>query len=461
MKRRREAGDYLFNLIFCKRECFFHDGQKHDFAGEKSQKNSRASSLSGDSVFKGNAVLLNALPHYPHGYHKYLIFLTKNSYFQAIMKIIADKNIPFAKEAFSGFGEVVLVPGREIRPETLADCSILLVRSVLPVTAQLLQGSPVQFVATATIGVEHIDREYLAGKNIGFSAAPGSNADSVAEYVVASILLMAEKIGRPPETLVLGIIGVGNIGTRMKARAEALGMRYILNDPPRQRATGREEYRSLDEVLENSDIVTVHVPLEKGGSDPTYHLVNDSFLEHMKPGAVLISASRGKTMDDASLKKYGKKLGGLVLDVWNNEPDIDPEICDFADISTPHIAGYSYDGKINGTAMIYRAACEFFNRPATWDPAICFSKDVTTIDCSGSADPVYDAVIKTVPILRDSAALKKFSALPEVERGKYFDMLRATYPKRLEFRHFSVACDKARSKEIAVLKKLGFGVMNT
>lgn len=377
------------------------------------------------------------------------------------MKIVADQNIPFVKEAYSDFGEVVAVSGRSIDRKIIADADMLLVRSVTPVTAELLAGSSIKFVATATIGIEHIDRACLEKNGIGFAYAPCSNAASVAEYVIAAILLMAKKAGRRPSDMVLGIIGVGNIGSRLQVCAETMGMRCLLNDPPKKRMlkSGGDLYRPIEEVLGRSDIVSLHVPLETGGSNPTYHLVDDAFLQRMKQGAVLINTSRGKIMNDDSLKKYHAKLGGLVFDVWNNEPHIDPALCALADIATPHIAGYSFDGKINGAVMIYQSACAFFRMLPRWNYREILQEKGGMIDCAGCPEPVYDAILKTVPILRDSSFLKKTVFIAAEERGTCFETLRTTYPKRLEFTHFSVACDKSREQEAAILSKLGFEVV--
>jgi len=378
------------------------------------------------------------------------------------MKIVADRNIPFIQEAFSWMGDVVTIPGRNIDRSAVSDADALFVRSVTPVTADLLSGSLVKFVATATIGIEHIDLAYLEKKGIGFAYAPGSNANSVAEYAIAAILLMARKLGRKPEEMTVGIIGVGNIGSLLHIYLSALGVPCLLNDPPKKRLaiSGGEIYMPLEVVLETSDIVTLHVPLENQGPDSTFHMVDDSFLQHMKKGAVLINSCRGKTMVDESLKKYHEKLGGLVLDVWNNEPTIDPAICSLADLATPHIAGYSYDGKINGAAMIYRAACAFFNRPGQWDYNKILAERGATLDCTASADPVVDAITKTVPIERDSAMLKSIITMTPEKRGNYFDSLRTTYPKRLECAHFSVVADKNKPRESLMLRKLGFDVVD-
>jgi erythronate-4-phosphate dehydrogenase len=379
------------------------------------------------------------------------------------MKIVADQNIPFVKEAFSVFGEVITVSGRDMNRSVVANADALIVRSVTPVTRELLSGSSIKFVATATSGLEHIDQAYLVERGIGFAYAPGSNANSVAEYVLASIFIMAKKLHRKPSEMVAGIIGVGNIGTRLHTYLEALGIPCLLNDPPKKRMakSGGAVYRSLEEVLEASDIVTLHVPLETGGLDPTYHMVDNVFLQRMKQGAVLINACRGKTMIDESLLKYRDKLGGLVLDVWNNEPAVDPVICSLADLATPHVAGYSFDGKINGTAMIYKATCAFFGMPEQWGFGKILGERGATIDCAFSPDPVFDALVKTVPIQRDSATLKKIGLMAAEEHGNYFDSLRTNYPIRLECSHFSVVCDTNMIGEAALLRKLGFAIVDS
>jgi erythronate-4-phosphate dehydrogenase len=377
------------------------------------------------------------------------------------MRIVADKSIPYVTEAFSDLGDITLVEGRSISRKSIANADILLVRSVTPVTRAIISGTTLKFIASATTGIEHVDFPFIAKNRIGFAYAPGSNANSVAQYVVSAILHIVTKKGLRLSNMTIGIIGVGNIGSLVNIYCQELGMRCVLNDPPKQRLSGSRMFRPLKEVLEASDIVTIHVPLEKQGGDPTYHLVNSNFLKQMKRGAILINTSRGRVADEAVLKKMRTKLGGLVMDVWDHEPVIDREMCAMADIATPHIAGYSFDGKIRGTAMIYNAVCLFFKRKPRWNPAGLLSEQAELIDIRKSREPVFDAVHNAYPIIRDDALLRKVAVLNTKERGAGFDALRAQYPKRLEFSHYKVRCVKQNTGDAKILNKLGFNVEMT
>jgi erythronate-4-phosphate dehydrogenase len=373
------------------------------------------------------------------------------------MRIVADKHIPYVTEAFSNLGDLSLVDGRVLASESLVDADILLVRSVTHVTEELIKDAKkLKFVASPTSGREHIDLPYLEKRGIAFAYAPGSNADSVAQYVVAAVLHMAGSDKLRKSTL--GIIGVGHIGSLVDAYAVTLGMNCLLNDPPKRRSTHDERYRTLDEVLEASDIVTLHVPLERQGSDPTYRMVNDGFMARMKSGSFLINTSRGKVADETSLKKYRSKLGGLVLDVWDSEPAIDPELCRLASIATPHIAGYSLDGKIKGTLMLHQALCSFLKRDAFWNPEALLSESAGTIDSTISQDPILCAVKCAYPIMRDDCALRQIVSLDIDGRAGCFDALRAKYPRRFEFDHYRVACLKSQNKKAEILRKMKFTV---
>jgi erythronate-4-phosphate dehydrogenase len=372
------------------------------------------------------------------------------------MKIIADGNIPFVEEAFAEFGEVIVVPGRSISRDMLLDASILLVRSITNVDRALLNDTPIKFVATATIGVDHIDLPYLTNNSIGFASAPGSNARSVAEYVGAVLAHLSHTQRFELDGKVLGIIGVGNVGSRVVKVAQALGMTCLLNDPPKQRAAHDAGYVSLDEILEKSDIVTLHVPLIESGIDKTAHMVSADFINKMKPGAILINSSRGKVVDEQAIRNNRAKLSALVLDVWAHEPSISCETLDIATIATPHIAGYSFDGKVRGTEMIYEAACDYFHKEKIWNgQAHVGIKPEATIDVRSSAAPVWEAIREAYPIMNDDARMRRIK--DEQNRGAYFDALRKNYPRRLEFRHFEVLCSQVQKNTVVpVLSRLGF-----
>src|ERR1017187_3697715 len=374
------------------------------------------------------------------------------------MRIVADPNIPFVQEAFGPLGEVRLVPGREIMAGTVRDADALLARSVTPVNAALLDGSPVKFVATATIGTDHVDQVYLSAKGIGFASAQGSNANSVAEYVVAAMLYMAQQRKFRLRDKTLGVIGVGNVGSRVVRNARALGMRVLQNDPPRARAEELNSFVTIDQVLSEADIISLHVPLTKAGAYSSYHLFTKDTLAALEDRSqILINTSRGAVVDNKALLKAidGGKLGGVVLDVWENEPNISPELLDVVDLGTPHIAGYSFDGKVSGTRMIYEAACRFFKLQPIWTPDLPpppVPRIELTVSSGEDDEEVLRRIVRRVyDIVADDAALRK-SILT-------FDKLRAEDPIRREFFNTELvlrgASDALRVKSAALGFKMG------
>lgn len=376
------------------------------------------------------------------------------------MKIVADAEIPFVKEAFAEFGRVIAVPAQEITSELLKDATMLLVRSVTKVDSKLLAGTSVRFVATASIGTDHIDNSYLENESIGFASAPGSNADSVSDYIVAALLHLAEVKKITLHDCTIGIIGVGNVGSRVMKSAQALGMTCLLNDPPKKRITNSDIFVSLEDVLGKSDIVTLHVPLTMEGPDKTYRMVAEDFIGRMKDGAIFINTSRGKVVDEDYLCKLAvKKIGGMVIDVWDGEPAINTGLLRLADIATPHIAGHSYDGKVRGTGMIHDAACAFYFKDKLWDmDKVLMKNSGGTIDLTKSKKPVYDIVKNAYPIIRDDKNLRNMLELKEDTKAGYFDELRRQYPKRLEFTHFSVKSGNLNKKDRDIITGLGFAL---
>jgi len=350
------------------------------------------------------------------------------------MKIVADPNIPSVREAFTTLGDITLIPGREITGATVRDVDVLLVRSVTPVNAALLDGSRVRFVATATIGTDHVDTRYLDIRGIGFAGAAGSNANSVAEYVVAALLELEHRHKFRLRDMTLGVVGLGNVGSRVVRYAQALGMRVLQNDPPRQQAESLPDFVTLERVLAEADIVTVHVPL----LETTRHMFHRDNLERF----ILINTARGPVVDNKALLKAidGDRIPGAVLDVWENEPNISPELLDVVDLGTPHIAGYSLDGKVNGVRMIYEAACRHFGIPATWQPNL---PAVPAIRAEGDLRQI---VRQVYDIAADDVALRASV------RG--FDKLRAEYPIRREF--FNVELRGVDDQFQCTLRALGF-----
>ena len=382
------------------------------------------------------------------------------------MKIIADQNIPFVNECFSSIGEVTLVGGREVTPELVKDADVLLVRSITKVNAGLLEGSSVKFVATATIGVEHVDQDYLASRNIGFASAPGSNANSVAEYIVAALLVLGKKKKFTLEGMSIGVVGVGNVGSKVAVKCAVLGMKVVLNDPPLGRQTGDAKYRPLEEVFA-CDFVTMHTPLTRDGQDATYHLADESFFNAMKDGAVFLNSSRGKVQDEAAMKAamQSGKLSAVVLDVWETEPNVDPWLLQYVDLSTPHIAGYSFDGKVAGMTMIYEACCRHFGiETVHTDADFLPEPDVKeiVIDSAEFANDeqrvIHEAVQQVYVINRDDFNMREILLQPEDERAGWFDKLRKEYPVRREFQNTSVVTSGGGSCDLSKLAGIGFKV---
>ena len=373
------------------------------------------------------------------------------------MKIIADENIPFVKECFAHLADITTVGGRNITAEMLKDADAMLVRSITKVGAKLLAGSAVKFVGTATIGREHIDEEYLTRNNIGFASAPGSNANSVAEYIVSAMLNLAEKHKFNLSEKSLGIVGVGNVGSKVEKKAKALGMKVVLNDPPLQRETGDKKYRPIEEIF-SCDFVTLHTPLTSIGIDKTCHLANKVFFEALKPSAIFMNSSRGDVHDTVALKNalITGKLGGCVLDVWENEPDIDVDLLKMVDFATPHIAGYSYDGKVDGMIMIYEALCRHFgieakNSISDFLPAPAVEKIEIAKD---GQDAILDAANMLYDIKADDAKIREMISAEPNERGVFFDGLRKGYHIRREFQNTTVCTKDEKLKKI--LGGIGF-----
>ena len=377
------------------------------------------------------------------------------------MKIVADENIPCVQQAFSSLGEVSLLSGRDMQAGQVRDADILLVRSVTRVDAALLEGSAVRFVGSATIGFDHVDRGYLQQRGIGFATAPGSNATSAAEYVVSALMVLSEQQGFELAGKTVGIIGCGNVGSRVQQKLSVLGMQCRVNDPPLQAGGGQDDFVSLDEVLQ-ADIVTVHVPLTKAGRHPTFHLVNEALLQRLKPGAIFINTSRGAVADNRALEALLASRDDLsvVLDVWEDEPSISTPLLRQVDLGTPHIAGYSHDGKLRGTDMIYRAACEYFSQPVSWQVADELQR-VAAIDLrsrqAGNA-LVSAIVLGAYDVRQDDARLRATLSLSAAERASAFDRLRKDYPVRREFTESTVLLDDPAGAAGKLLSGLGFAV---
>lgn len=393
------------------------------------------------------------------------------------MKIVIDEKIPFIRGVFERWADVVYSPGRQIDARTVKDADALIVRTRTKCNSDLLKGSSVRIVASATIGYDHIDTEWLEANGIVWASAPGCNSGSVMQYITSLLLFLAGKPNLDLQSMTLGVVGVGNVGSKVERAARALGMRVILNDPPRERSEGRQavtlqagarqgtsgtEFHHLHKLLTESDILTLHVPLTREGEDRTFHLLNTENLRLMKRSAILVNTSRGEVVDNTALREALKTglLRGAALDVWEGEPAADPQLVDLADIATPHIAGYSVDGKANATiSSVRRVAKELYLPLTEWVPAALPQPAEPVIDLTHpggsrqtpgrSFDLVATAVHHTYPIEEDDNLFRT---------GKEnFEYLRDDYRIRREFGSYTVKTGDAGAARI--MSELGFRII--
>ncbi|NNG12444.1 MAG: 4-phosphoerythronate dehydrogenase PdxB [Halobacteria archaeon] len=381
------------------------------------------------------------------------------------MKIVADENIPCVEQAFSTLGDVTLVSGRELQAGQVRAADVLLVRSVTRVGAELLEGSRVRFVGSATIGFDHVDLDYLETNNIGFSTAPGSNAISAAEYVVSALLALSERQQFELAHKTIGIIGYGNVGSRVRRMLGALGVECLVNDPPLQEQGGVQEFVGLDEIL-GTDIITLHVPLTHTGRYPTFHLVDEAFMKRLRPHTILVNTARGAAVDNRALERLleGRPDLSVVLDVWEGEPAIDIALLQKVALGTPHIAGYSLDGKMRGTEMVYRAVCAHFGLAGPWQAADNLPAG-QSLDLAATTDTDPDACLRRVvfnsyDIRHDDRRLRELLSLEPAERAGYFDRLRKEYPLRREFSETTLRLGRPQATLRPVFEGLGFKVLS-
>ncbi|MCX7995480.1 MAG: 4-phosphoerythronate dehydrogenase [candidate division WOR-3 bacterium] len=380
------------------------------------------------------------------------------------LKIIADEKIPFLKELFSNFADLHTIPSKEMSPNVIKDYDVLFVRSVTKVNESLLEGTKIRIVGSMTSGIDHIDRRYLRKKGIKLFYAPGSNARSVAEYVIASLITLAKKNGFKLEGKTIGIIGVGNVGTKVAMMCNTLGMKVLLNDPPKYKRTKNKKYLSLKR-LSDADIITLHVPLTFTGRYKTFHMVDGNFLKCLKHKTIFINTSRGRVVDEKALLKYYHKLGGLILDVWENEPDINIELLKLVDIGTPHIAGYSLEGKFNASYMVYKKICKYLEireqiKKDTILPELK-KNIVVSIKNNDLIEILYQIIGKVYNPMTDYKRFMEIVNLPASERKNFFESLRTNYPVRREFCNYSIVAKNLLHSISEKISALGFEVKIT
>lgn len=376
------------------------------------------------------------------------------------MRIVADENIPLLDAFFAGFGEIQRLPGRSIDRAAVADADILLVRSVTPVTRELLEGSPVRFVGTCTIGTDHLDLDYFQQAGIQWSSAPGCNARGVVDYVLGSLLTLAEIEGVDLTQRTYGVVGAGQVGGRLIEVLKALGWNVLVCDPPRQAVEGGD-FVSLEEILQRCDVISLHTPLDKGGANPTWHLLDQTRLQQLKRGSWLINASRGAVVDNTALHDTLLEREDLqaVLDVWEGEPKVNTDLADLCVIGTPHIAGYSLDGRQRGTAQIYQALCRFLGQEAQINLADLLPKPwLAEVGLDERTDPVWamNTLCRGVyDPRRDDADFRRSLVGDSSQQRLAFDALRKNYPPRREIEGLRVRIHGQSGPLTRIVRALG------
>jgi len=373
------------------------------------------------------------------------------------MKIVIDDKIPYIRGAFEGVAEVIYLPGSKTTPEVVKDADAIVTRTRTICNENLLAGSSVKFIATATIGYDHIDTDYCDAAGIKWTNAPGCNSKSVEQYIASTLMVLAERKNLQLKDMCIGVVGVGNVGSKVARICKLFGMKVLLNDPPRERAEGSASFVSLKQMMDEANIITLHVPLNMKGDDATVHLGNEAFFSGLKRKPIFINSCRGEVVDTLAVKAALKsnQISGFVCDCWENEPDIDLELLSMTEIATPHIAGYSKDGKATGTQMSVHAISQFFGLGLeNWNPSGVEqpANPVFELDGTGLSEQeiIAKAILHTYDIRNDDQDFRKNTA--------QFEQLRGDYPVRREFPAFTIVPKNVSEGTLEVLKKLGFHI---
>lgn len=384
------------------------------------------------------------------------------------MRLLADENIPLLEPFFAPFACLQRLPGRSITREALEGVEVLLVRSVTRVDRALLEGSAVRFVGTCTIGTDHLDLDYFQQAGITWASAPGCNARGVVDYVLGALLTLSERCGVALSDRTYGVVGAGAVGGQLVAVLRALDWRVLVCDPLRQAREGGD-FVSLETLLAECDVISLHTPLTRGGEHATWHLLDQARLQALRAGTWLINASRGAVIDNAALRERLQAKADLqvVLDVWEHEPQVDLALAACCQLATPHIAGYSLDGKLRGTEQIYQSFCAWRGVEAEVSLASLLPPAwLGHLAVQGDADPdwllgllcrsVYD------PRRDDADFRRSLEADPQRQRAG-FDRLRKDYPLRREIPGLCMALGEgARQAALRqVAQALGVQVLHT
>ncbi len=388
-----------------------------------------------------------------------LVFIHVPSHYEREhMKIVIDDRIPFLKGVLEPYASILYKNGATISSEDVKKADALIIRTRTRCDAELLTGSTIRLIASATIGHDHIDEKYCKESHITWTNAPGCNAGSVMQYVAAALSFWSNRTGKSLRGNCIGIVGVGNTGSGVAALCETFGMRILQNDPPRERREGSDAFVGIQTIFEQADIISLHVPLNRDGQDKTRHLIDAESLSKMNRCSLLINTSRGEVVDNTALKNALQKglIGNAVLDVWEHEPEIDRTLIPFLLLATPHIAGYSADGKATGTAMAVRSIARHFGLSdlESWFPESIPPPDRPEFrphDGDSDGESVLkQAILHSYPISEDDARFR--------ESPGNFEYFRGNYPVRREFTAFRIGANKIKDAQRKQLQKLGFQI---
>ncbi len=371
------------------------------------------------------------------------------------MKIVIDSGIPYIQGVFEDYFQVDYIPGQLITKDTITNADALIIRTRTICKKELLEGTSVKIICSATIGYDHIDTAYCENVGIKWHTVPGCNAESVVQYVLSALAYLHKRDSLIFSNLTVGVIGYGNVGKALVKKLDCLGIKILINDPVLQVNDANFQSYPLEELLKQSDIISIHTPLTYTGDYPTYKLVNKTFISLLKPNAVLINSSRGEVIDESVLEYLLRenRLKNIILDVWNNEPKVNPDIVNSILLSTSHIAGYSADGKYNGTVGCIEQICNFFALPSLIKNAslpLLPEQEIIELEVENRTfeDVFADLIELTYSIKQDSLLLKQDS--------KNFEFIRNNYPPRREFTAYRLKLIGMPLFDSERLYKLGF-----
>ncbi len=373
------------------------------------------------------------------------------------MKILVDENMPYAEQLFSQLGEVFLKSGRTLTAEDLVDVDALMIRSVTQVNAELIaKANKLKFVGTATAGMDHVDQALLKEKGIFFTAAPGCNKVGVAEYAFSVMMVLSQQHGFSVFDKTVGIIGAGQVGSYLQQCLQGIGIKVLINDPPKQAQGDKRDFTPLDDLLNQADIITLHTPITRDGEYPTHHLIDQQVLDKLRCDQILINAARGPVVDNAALKTRLSKNDGFTaaLDVFEFEPEVDMELLPLLAFATPHVAGYGLEGKARGTTMIFNSYCELLGNklrahasdllPTAPVPQLVLDRAWDEATLHNITQLVYD-------VRKDDALFRR-----EISKPGSFDLMRKNYWDRREYS--AVTLVGGEECNLSPLAKLGFQV---